>query len=212
MRPRLDAGHKPFLVSLLKSGDVSLDSPYMRLALRPEIVGSVAEYLGVLPILEYVNVLCSNHVAAPPAKSQLLHCDSDDTTQLKIFVLCSDVDHESGPLTVLSADSSERLRNAVGYRHNRRVTDETLYKVLGGEPDLHEMVGPPGTLCCVDTSRCFHYGSRIQNPRGRRIVVMLQYVTPWAFILPPRFSDAARFRRLASDTSDPLARAVLGAV
>jgi hypothetical protein len=40
---------------------------------------------------------------------------------------------------------------------------------------------------------------------------MLQYVTPWAFILPPRFSDAARFRRLASDTSDPLARAVLGA-
>ena len=210
MQARIDAGHKPFLVSLLKSADITLDSPYMRLALRPEIVRAASEYLGVLPILEYVNVLCSNHVAEAPAKSQLLHCDSDDTTQLKIFVLCTEVDAASGPLTVLAADQSARLRDAVGYRHNRRVTDETLTRVLGSQPDLKEMVGAPGTLCCVDTSRCFHYGSRIQNPPGRRLVVMLQYVTPWAFILPPRFSDATRFRRLAAGATEPWTRAVLG--
>lgn len=211
MQARIDAGHKPFLVSLLKSADVTLDSPYMRLALRPDIISAVAAYLGTMPILEYVNVLCSNHVAEAPAKSQLLHCDSDDTTQLKIFVLCTEVDADSGPLTVLPADSSERLRDAVEYRHNRRVTDEALTKALGGDADLQAMVGPPGTLCCVDTSRCFHFGSRIDKPAGRRVVVMLQYITPWAFILPPRFSEAARFRRLASDTADPATRAVLGA-
>lgn len=211
MQARIDAGHKPFLVSLMKSADLTLDSPYMRLALRPDIIAAVATYLGTMPILEYVNVLCSNHVADAPAKSQLLHCDSDDTTQLKIFVLCTEVDAESGPLTVLPADSSERLRDAVEYRHNRRVTDEALTKVLGTDVDLRAMVGPPGTLCCVDTSRCFHYGSRIDKPAGRRVVVMLQYITPWAFILPPRFSEAARFRRLAAGTSDRLTRAVLGA-
>ena len=128
---------KTFLVSLLNQSDLTLDSPFMRLALRPDIVSAVAGYLGVLPILEYINVLCSNHVQEPLSKSQLLHCDSDAETQVKIFVLCTEVTAENGPLVILGADSSRRLRARVTYRHNHRVTDEEAVAALGSLDDLH---------------------------------------------------------------------------
>ena len=101
---------------------------------------------------------------------------------------------------------------------------------LGSLDDLHAITGPPGTICCADTSRCFHYGSRIAAPTERRLVVLMQYITceermrrkvrkgtardrdtPWAFIMPPDYSQAARFRRLGAAASDPTTRAVLGA-
>ena len=211
MDAKIKTGHKTFLVSLLNQSDLTLDSPFMRLALRPDIVSAVAGYLGVLPILEYINVLCSNHVQEPLSKSQLLHCDSDAETQVKIFVLCTEVTTENGPLVILGADSSRRLRARVTYRHNHRITDEEAVAALGSLDDLHAITGPPGTICCVDTSRCFHYGSRIAAPTGRRLVVLMQYITPWAFIMPPNYSQAARFRRLGAAASDPTTRAVLGA-
>ena len=204
-------GHKTFLVSLLNQSDLTLDSPFMRLALRPDIVSAVAGYLGVLPILDYINVLCSSHVQEPLSKSQLLHCDSDAETQVKIFVLCTEVTTENGRLVILGADSSRRLRARVTYRHNHRVTDEEAVAALGSLDDLHAITGPPGTICCVDTSRCFHYGSRIAAPTGRRLVVLMRYITPWAFIMPPDYSQTARFRRLGAAASDPTTRAVLGA-
>ena len=203
--------NKTFLVSLLNQSDLTLDSPFMRLALRPDIVSAVAGYLGVLPILDYINVLCSSHVQEPLSKSQLLHCDSDAETQVKIFVLCTEVTTENGPLVILGADSSRRLRARVTYRHNHRVTDEEAVAALGSLDDLHAITGPPGTICCVDTSRCFHYGSRIAAPTGRRLVVLMRYITPWAFIMPPDYSQTARFRRLGAAASDPTTRAVLGA-
>ena len=211
MDAKIKTANKTFLVSLLNQSDLTLDSPFMRLAIRPDIVSAVAGYLGVLPILEYINVLCSNHVQEPLSKSQLLHCDSDAETQVKIFVLCTEVTTENGPLVILGADSSRRLRARVTYRHNHRVTDEEAVAALGSLDDLHAITGPPGTICCVDTSRCFHYGSRIAAPTGRRLVVLMQYITPWAFIMPPNYSQAARFRRLGAAASDPTTRAVLGA-
>ena len=211
MDAKMEASHKAFLVSLLNQSDLTLDSPFLRFALRPDIVSAVAAYLGVLPILEYVNVLYSNYVPQPLSKSQLLHCDSDEATQVKIFVLCTGVTADSGPLTVLGAAASRRLRERVTYRHNHRVTDEEALAALGTLGDLHAITGRPGTICCVDTSRCFHYGSRVSAPTGRRVVVLMQYITPWAFIMPPDFSQAARFRRLGAAASDPTTRAVLGA-
>ena len=42
-------------------------------------------------------------------------------------------------------------------------------------------------------------------------MVMLQYVTPLAFILPDDHREGAQFRHLASDVHDEVTRFVLGA-
>lgn len=205
---RLSRANKPFLAGMLDQRQLDLDSPFIRLALRPDIIATVSGYLGVVPILQYVNVLYSGHVDADLAKSQLYHCDSDDTTQLKIFVHCTDVTLENGPLTMMSAESSARLRRHLRYRYAFRVSDVEAAPFSNG--DEHPLLGPAGTTCFVDTSRCFHFGSRVAPDASPRIITMLQYLTPNAFILPGDPRRSARFRHLSNPGLPPLSRLVLG--
>ena len=70
-----------------------------------------------VPCLSTISVFYSDTVEGTPKSSQLHHCDGDDVTQVKIFVYCSDVDVASGPLTVLGAEHSARVRRAIRYQY-----------------------------------------------------------------------------------------------
>jgi hypothetical protein len=205
--------NKPFMVKLAEMDDLTLESPLMKFALRRDVVATAAHYLGVVPILQYANVMYSSHAAAEPAKSQLHHCDSDEAEQVKVFVLCAEVTPRTGPLTFIPASLSQEIRDRVDYEYNTRLTDQRVRDVLGNRLTEVALTGPPGTTAFVDTSRCFHYGSRFADPNARRVLVMLQYVTPLAFILPAdNYLEGARFRRLATPAHDELTSMVLGAV
>ena len=70
--------------------------------------------------------------------------------------------------------------------------------------------GPAGTVDFVDTSRCFHFGSRVDADGRPRRIAVFQYLTPYSF----KFADhrnQAGFRHLATAGSTPLERLVLGA-
>jgi hypothetical protein len=107
---------KPMAKGFLPESELSLDSPYLRLALSDDVVAIVSDYLGMIPILTYVDVWYSPHVDRPTWSSQLFHLDHADVTQLKLFLHCGDVSSDSGPLTVLSASDSRRLAKRVNYR------------------------------------------------------------------------------------------------
>lgn len=209
MALRMKKALKPFFARMLDPATIKLESPFMRLALREDVLAAVSAYLGTVPLLQFINVFLSNHVEHEPKKSQLYHCDSDDTTQIKIFVHCSDVNAENGPLTILGAATSERLRRKLGYRHDHRITDEQAAEAV--RTDEHAMLGPPGTTCFVDTSRCFHYGSRVAKEAKPRVIAMIQYLTPYAFTMQGDPRRIARFRHLAASDHSKLARLVLGA-
>jgi len=205
--------NKPFMVSLDAMDEITLDSPLLRFGLRLDIVAIAARYLGVVPILQYANVMYSSHVAAEPAKSQLYHCDSDEAEQVKVFVLCEEVTAVTGPLTFVPASQSQVVRDKTAYKYKTRLTDQAVHTAFG--PGLKEtaLTGPPGTTAFIDTSRCLHYGSRFGDTSARRLVVMLQYITPMAFTLPENnFRDGAKFRRLALPEHDEITSMVLGAV
>lgn len=202
--------NKRFLVPILERDHLTGDSPYMRFALRDDVLRAVTAYLGVVPILSSVNVYYSPAVEAGLASSQLFHCDGDDTRQVKIFVLCTEVTPENGPLTVMRASESEQVRRKIGYQYRNRVRDEEAEAAVG-TPDLHEVVGPPGTSAFVDTSRCFHYGSRVEAGAAPRLAAIIQYLTPFSFMLPRDFHGSAPYADLASERSSQLERLVLGA-
>jgi hypothetical protein len=203
--------NKAFMVRVAEKNELTLQSPLLQLALRRDLVAAVARYLCMVPVLEYANVFYSSLAGSELVKSQLYHCDSDEAEQLKLFVVCEEVTSESGPLTFISAADSERVRDRVEYRYNTRLTDEQVREALGGCPQEIALTGPTGTAALIDTSRCFHYGSRFRDHSSRRIVVMLQYVTPLAFLYPTGFRTSARFRHLAPSDADELTMLVLGA-
>ncbi|MSO45981.1 MAG: hypothetical protein EXQ59_04350 [Acidobacteria bacterium] len=98
------------------------------------------------------------------------------------------------------------------HKKKTRLTDEAVHAAFG--PGLTEtaLTGTPGTTAFLDTSRCLHYGSRFGDVSARRLVVMLQYITPMAFILPEHdFREAATFRPLARPEHDAITAMVLGA-
>jgi hypothetical protein len=198
---------KEQLTNLLDMTALDVTSPFLRFATSEEVVAGIADYLRMVPVLQYVGVWYSRHIERAPYSSQLYHKDGDSPSQLKLFLFCSDVAAENGPLTVVEARTSQRVTRQLHYSfYGGRVDDDALRALAG--PDEHPLIGPAGTLAAVDTDRCFHFGSRVHKGAAPRVVAMFQYLTPLSFRLS--FGREAKFRHLASRAETPLARLVLG--
>ena len=111
---------------------------------------------------------------------------------------------------MLSADRSAKVRKAVGYVYRDRLTDAQVEAVLGPGAE-HPILGPAETAAFVDTSRCFHFGSRVEPGAPPRLVTMIQYQTPYAFVRPEQADGRSWFDRLGRVSHNPLQRLVLGA-
>jgi hypothetical protein len=207
--PPAGKNRKRFLQNVLDVSTLTLDSAILRLGLREDVLSSVSRYLGIVPLLTTISVFHSDTVGGDPTSSQLYHCDGDDVTQVKIFVYCTDVDAPSGPLTLLDAATTRDVQRRTGYWYRHRLTDEQVQAAVG-TPREHVILGPTGTTVFVDTSRCFHFGSRVAAGAPPRLAAMIQYQTPYSFMLPAAAETAAPFRRLANASLSPVQRLVLG--
>jgi hypothetical protein len=207
--PASGKNRKRFLQNVLDPSHLAATSAIVRFALRDDVLATVSGYLGTVPFLTTIAVFHSDTVEGDPTSSQLHHCDGDDVTQVKIFVYCTDVDDRSGPLTVLDAATTARIQRHTGYQFRQRLADEQV-RSLTGDSLGHAIVGPAGTTVFVDTSRCFHFGSRVARDAPARLVVMIQYQTPYSFMLPTSAQATLPFRRLIAPPLGRLQRLVLG--
>ena len=204
-----DSKRKQFMIPIVGQEELERESPIIRLAMREDVLAAVSAYLGAVPLLSSANVYVSKSSERELMSSQLFHCDADDTQQVKIFVLCSEVTERNGPLKILDAADSALLRGKLDYRYRDRVTDEEARDAVGERP-LISLTGAPGTVCFVDTSRCFHYGSRVDGEAAPRVAAMAQYLTPHSFMLPRDPGSKAPFKRLRSSDDPELVRLALG--
>jgi hypothetical protein len=199
-----------FMVPMIDPAALTLDSPFLRLALRPDIIAAVSAYLGVVPVIAHLNVYYSAAGSDEARSSQLFHCDADATTQVKIFVHCTDVGSGNGPLTLLDASKSRDVRARLGYHFGGKIKDRRLSGMVDVR-DHRPVVGPAGTVCFVDTTQCFHFGSRVERDTAPRLVTMIQYLMPSSFMLPRDHRLGSPFRHLATSDMSRDRRLVLGA-
>ena len=200
---------KRFLVNVLAKDHVTPQSAILRFALRPDVLAIVSDYFGMAPILTSVGVYHSDTVDGVPSSSQLYHCDADDTTQVKVFVYCTDVDEQCGPLTLVDAVTTAAVQGRTGYHYGQRLSDEQV-RANTATLTEHAILGAAGTVAFVDTSRCFHYGSRVAPGAAARLAVILQYSTPYSFMLPEPYPQALPFRHLSDPAMTDVQRLVLG--
>ena len=117
--------------------------------------------------------------------SQLFHLDHEGVSQLKAFIHLFDVGDAEGPFTFIPADATTRIVNDIRRLRkkrgshpeveSRRYSDEEIAAV-GGTKDIVTVKGPAGTGVAVDTSRCLHLGSRVEDG-AFRLCLYLQYCT-----------------------------------
>ena len=206
------AMRKTHLESLAGLDHIEQFPEFLDFCLDPLFLAAGAEYLRDLPVLASVDVWHSKPAAGAFHTSQLYHRDLDDSRQFKIFLFVSDVDVESGPLTVLPAEVTERACRALRYQPTSgdfRITDDRIRPLLA-PGDEHVLTGPSGTIVLADTSRLLHFGSRVAS--RDRYVAVVQYLTPTNFMHNPFYSfDPWPYAHLAQPRHTRLQRAVLGA-
>jgi hypothetical protein len=184
MLARRDGKHR-IVFDLLSDAELARRPELVAFALQDALVRVATEYLGTLPVLRRVGlgISSADPLRREPFHSQLFHLDGEDFAQLKLLVNVSHVSLEDGPFTFLDARSTRRVLDAAGLQVRTRIArrtqggrtttprfsdDEVARRV--GESAWVRLLGGPGTAILVDTSRCLHFGSRLEPGRERLVL------------------------------------------
>lgn len=209
---------KPYWQSLMEPGDLERCPSFLNFILSSPIIETVGRYMGTIPVLSKTmppgvrfvecNAAFEDEPDPPLRSSQFYHLDIHDSPLVYVLVLLRDVTMEHGPWCFLPASASDRARRALGYRRRSspyRITDEQMYAHV----DKREMIPfayPRGTTLFIDSSRCFHYGSR--DSIKPRFQMMYGFTTPSRTDLTQTFMPSAGYP--VAETDSALRKLVLG--
>lgn len=157
---------------------------FLDFATSSDLLAVVSDYLRCIPTLSTtlpsgVRFVESNAAfddqPDQPKDSQLYHIDYYSLPNVYVLVLLRDTTPEQGPWTFLPRGVSERARRELNYwkrERGYRVTDADIYSVVDRNQVI-EFCYPRGTVLFIESSGCFHYGSR--NSIKPRFQLMLGY-------------------------------------
>ena len=208
---------KIFLQNILAPDDHIRYASVLDFVTSPEVLEPVTRLSGYVPHLSEalprgVRLMESStdHDPTPEVwrRSQFWHIDYHATPTIYVIVAVRDIGPDDGPLHFLGAAASRRVAEALEYGERNapyRVTDERFDELI--DPgEVHRFAAPKGTALIIDSSRCFHYGSR--KPANRRYHLQYAYVSPvrndFGDVLRPGLAypvspDDPPYRRLALD-------------
>ena len=178
------------------------------IALSDEMLQIAAGYMGEIPVLAKPRLWWTKPEAYSPGGPQLFHIGARArpvvVRQAKFLFAMSDVDEDSGPLTFLPLDISQKIVGAIDYEMGEEVADEIIFRYVK-PTDVKRFTGKAGTGIVIDTTRCFHFGRRQQTKE--RLMLMIQY--KWKKDLPTtdRVERSPAFYEKYSD--DPVRSVVM---
>ncbi len=197
---------------VLEKYKIDEDSPIIKFALQSKLINPITKYFGFTPLLSYVGTWYSPGKLTEHSSSQLFHCDQADVKQVKVFVHCSDITNEDGALNLIDAYKSQDIRNKLNYRwddESQCVPDIKIEKYVQ-KNNWVAQEGKEGTVGFADTSRCFHFGSRLNENSKERLMMVFQFLSPCAFSLPGNISSKLPFSKFNPRNFSKVERQILG--
>ncbi|HEV8038003.1 MAG TPA: hypothetical protein VGP62_04000 [Bryobacteraceae bacterium] len=206
--------YRSYFQDVWKTEDLEQYPSMLDFATSSDVLATVTNYLKCIPALSTtlppgIRFVESNAAfddqPGTPKDSQLYHIDYYSLPNVYVIVLLRDATPEHGPWTFLPRSVSQKTAKALGYwgrRRGYRVSDEDIYSVADRK-DVIEFCYPRGTVLFIESSGCFHYGSR--NSVKPRFQLMLGYTGACRSdfserILPPKVyptrSTDSRLRRM----------------
>ena len=148
-----------------------------------EVIATAAEAMGTMPVMAQnlphgVRMFESTdrfNSQSTYEASQLFHRDIHSRPLIYVILLARDTSEANGPWHFLPQSVSDQASDALGYEKRGvpyYVTDERMAAVT----DLSQVIqftGRRGDVLFLDSSRCFHYGSRDAVEPGYRVMYAL---------------------------------------
>ena len=208
---------KAFLQNINPESAIDRYPSLLDFVTSPEVVSTVAPCFGYVPPLSGllprgVRLMESSTKFDPQAEgpwreSQLYHLDYHSSPTVYVIVALRDIGQDDGPLHFIGKAASRRVVEALDYGARGvpyRLTDADVYSVVD-ESEVQRFAVPAGTVLFIESSACFHFGSR----RPAKPRYQLQY----GFVSPVRndFLELWRPKRVypLSDSDSQLRRLVL---
>jgi len=196
-------GERSFFQQIMTDEHVARYPSILAFGTSSALLRTVIDYMKLIPTLSVskplgIRLAESDERLGEPLhgryrQSQLYHRDYHAQPMVYAIVALRDITAQSGPFTILPAAASDRASEALRYGERGspyRVPDARMYEVARRE-DIFEFACPRGSVLFVDSSRCFHYGSR--DAKIPRYQMMYAYV-------PVRRSDFGDLLRPESPT------------
>jgi hypothetical protein len=178
----------------------------LNFALSDAVLRIVSDYYGMVPRLQEVGIWLTMPEERDLFSSQLFHLDKPECALLKLFINLDYTTPETGPLTLLPANVSSKVRRATSYEkvyfhEDGRLKDAQVFASCKPS-DCVDLSGPSGCGGFADTSHCFHYGSRCATGERKMLAI--------AFILPHLArTDRTALFDLVPAPEDPVRRLAL---
>lgn len=160
----------------------------LKFVIQDSIVQIASNYLGMMPVVGDFTLWWSLPSKGEFAGSQLFHQDKIDDKQLKLFLNINDIGDANGPFCFFPGSASKQI-TSVASDPLGRISDEEI-KLSGVSELTMRATGRKGQCLFVDSSRCFHAGSRVME--GCRLVIMVQFIKPNC-VLEPKKSPWSKF-------------------
>jgi hypothetical protein len=179
---------KPFLYDILPDRAWERHRSILDFAALPDLLGPIGRHCGFVPCLSGdtppgVRLMESStrfdpQPRGPWRSSQLWHADYHAFPTIYAIVAVREIGPEDGPLHFIGEAASRRVASALSYNRRgarHRVSDDELARHVDPSETIL-FTGPPGSVLLIDSSRCFHFGSR--NPRYPRYQLQCAYISP----------------------------------
>jgi ectoine hydroxylase-related dioxygenase (phytanoyl-CoA dioxygenase family) len=129
-----------------------------------------------------VLILYSPNTSEGLSVSQKFHVDPEGTRQVKLFMAIREVTKHNGPFTFVPKSLSRKMLDSGDSRFQvTRVQDDHIME-YAPQHEWVAHVGKPGDAVFVDTSGCFHFGSR--QSKQPRYLLYVQYHDPFSSMFP----------------------------
>jgi hypothetical protein len=183
-RRSAQGAYRSYFQDVWTSADLERFPSFLDFATSSEVLAVVADYLKCIPVLSAtvpsgIRFVESNAAFDDqpdrPHDSQLYHIDYYSLPNVYLLVLLRDTMIEHGPWTFLPRSASQKAAKALNYWQRGRpyrLSDEEIYSVVEKREAI-EFCAPRGTVLFIESSGCFHYGSR--NSIEPRFQLMLGY-------------------------------------
>jgi hypothetical protein len=176
--------YRSYFQDVWRTEDLDNYPSFLDFVTSSQLLRTVADYLKCIPMLSTtlpagIRFVESNAAFDDqpdnPKDSQLYHIDYYSLPNVYMILLLRDTTPEQGPFTFLPRSVSQKAAKELGYwskRRGYRVSDREIYSAADRK-EVIEFCYPRGTVLFMESTGCFHYGSR--NAIKPRYQLMVAY-------------------------------------